>query len=169
MQLEKTKFEQITGEINLSKVSELFSVLNSAKSDNQYEALHLTITSFGGYIVSGLAIYDYLRSYPKPVTVIASGVCHSTALLVLQGASTRMSYPTTQFMFHNPIYEITPEQPLIDLESKVTYYRQLENKYFNKVSEQSKLTSDDLKLKCKSEFYFNADEALDMGFIDNIK
>jgi ATP-dependent Clp protease protease subunit len=62
--------------------------------------LHVRINSPGGDVFAGVAIYNLLRQFGKPVTTINDGMCASAATLPLMAGDTRLGSPGTMVMVH---------------------------------------------------------------------
>jgi ATP-dependent protease ClpP protease subunit len=132
------------------------------------KSFNLFINSAGGEDVEGFAMYDLLRlhkNYLEQVT--ASGQIESSAILPFLAGDYRVCTAHTVFMFHNGTTNIEN----IDAKELDNYIK--ESKYLNMcyelvISERTNLTVAQVKQKIKHGHYFNAQEALDMGFVHKI-
>lgn len=94
------------GEVTEESATVIISQLFELNSRDNEEPIYLYINTGGGDLVQGLAIYDVIRSLECPVIGIALGGCQSAGLIILSSCDLRYSYPSTTFMYHNPILEI---------------------------------------------------------------
>ena len=77
-------------------------VIRQVKSLGQIEELNVYITSPGGSIDVGFAIYNYLKSLPFNVTTYARGNCDSIATVIFQAGSKRyIEESINSFVIHN--------------------------------------------------------------------
>jgi ATP-dependent Clp protease protease subunit len=155
------------GEINLDNVKDFIQKMDDLKKTDSGK-VQITLTTLGGYIVSAIALYDYLKSYPKIVEIVVMGCCHSCGLLVLQAGTKRLSYLHTRFMFHHAMFDIQNQKYLKDLKSTVGYYEQLQDMFFELTTKQSHLSKEEFMQLCNSEYYFDANKALEFGLIDDV-
>lgn len=63
------------------------------------------INTPGGDVVSGLAIYDALRSCGNPIVTIVQGRAHSAGLMILQAGDLRLAFPNSRMFYHEPLLE----------------------------------------------------------------
>jgi ATP-dependent protease ClpP protease subunit len=80
---------EVTPDMYLSMVKKL---------DKKTGKVTVTLSSEGGDLMAGLAIYDRLRS--RDCTIIATGENSSAATIILQAAKIRKATPNTHFLFH---------------------------------------------------------------------
>lgn len=62
--------------------------------------IRIHISSNGGCLYSGLAIFDYLRSTQAHITTIAEGCCASAATLILLGGDVCTMGPSAYLLIH---------------------------------------------------------------------
>lgn len=134
----------------------------------------LNISSPGGKVTDGLAMYDMLEAYEGNVTTLGFGLVASIAsVLLLAGKRVKMT-PNSFLMIHNPwtvaigdSAEMTANAELLAKMEK-----KLLNIYVSKLQKSGKVEGN-IQLKVKrmmdAETWLPADEALEMGFIDEIQ
>lgn len=64
------------------------------------------IHSFGGSVIEGFAIYDYLMNCGKKITTVIEGMCASMATVIFLAGSDRKITANSRFMIHNPWAEV---------------------------------------------------------------
>jgi len=66
--------------------------------------IHLYINSPGGYVTSGFAIYDCIKSLKSPVSTICTGFAASMGSLLLSAGEKgkRFIHPNARVMIHQP-------------------------------------------------------------------
>lgn len=73
---------------------------------NENPDIKVIITSDGGNVKVGLAIYDMLKCYPGKITGIISGFCRSFASVVLQSCEVRLALPHAKMKIHDVLISI---------------------------------------------------------------
>lgn len=134
----------------------------------------INISSPGGNAFEGLAMYDEIEKYPGKVTTIGFGVVGSAATLPFLAATTVKMTPNSFFMIHNP-WSVTigdSEETAASAELLAKIEKKLQGIYIKKLEKSGK-TDGNIALKVKrmmdAETWLTAQEALDMGFIDEIQ
>lgn len=82
----------ITSEINAQSLSLLKKEYNG----------NLSITSDGGSLYDGLAMYDYINNFEGKTNCEVFGLCASAAILPLLASTTRIGHPNSKYLIHNP-------------------------------------------------------------------
>lgn len=141
------------------------SFSNSFNSDPDPEVT-VEIFSPGGSVIEGLAIYDLIRSSEKQVTTKVIGMAGSIAsIIALAGDRVTMS-ENAQFFIHNPKIEISGD--VEDLQQAAILVSKIEARLIDIYSSRSKLGKRILDKLMKDETTFNAEQALEAGFVDEI-
>lgn len=125
----------------------------------------------GGSQMDAYAIYDAINSINTPVTVIATGLCASAGLIVLSAANYKLCTPNTIFFYHQTVME--SQKGLNSLESSKGIheaYEMLNERYDKTIINNSNISKDlwNKFFKDKTVKYFNSQEALQYGIIDDI-
>jgi ATP-dependent Clp endopeptidase proteolytic subunit ClpP len=142
--------------------------------DAEGQPVALNISSPGGEVTEGLAMVDMLEAYPGEVTTLGFGLVASIASVVLLAGKRVKMTPNSFLMIHNPwtmaVGDSTELTATADLLAKME--EKLLNIYVSKLQKSGK-SDGNLSLKVKrmmdAETWFTAQEALDMGFIDEIQ
>lgn len=126
----------------------------------------LRINSPGGEVFDGLAIFNRLREHGPCVEVRIDGIAASMAsVIAMAGAPVKMA-ANALIMMHNPnglcVGDSGDMRDLADMLDKVR--GSLTRAYENKTGK----TSDEISAMMDAETWLNADEALAMGFADEI-
>ena len=156
----------LVGEINDNMSSLLISQLLYLDSLN-HEDIQIYISSPGGSITSGLAIYDTINYIKSKVNTIVVGMAASMAAFILaSGTGNRYALPNAEIMIHQPHGGIEGVVSDIYIQAR----RLLKTKY--KMNELlSKLTNQPLEKinhDTERDYYMTAKEALDYHIIDKI-
>ena len=103
----------LTGEINDNVSSIVISELLYLDSLNNND-INIYISSPGGSIVSGLAIYDTINMINSKVNTIVVGMAASMGAFILSsGTGKRIALPNAEIMIHQPyggMEGVTPQK-----------------------------------------------------------
>lgn len=137
-----------------------------ALEDAGGEDVEVYINSPGGDVYVGSEIYTALKEYPGSVTVKIVGVAASAASVVAMAGKKVMISPTAQIMIHNVKSVSIGDYRDHAHESEVTkgWNKSIANAYRLK----SGLSESELLKLMNQEKWLTAQEALDMGFVDEI-
>lgn len=134
----------------------------------------LNISSPGGNVTDGLAMFDMLEAYEGNVTTLGFGLVASIAsVIMLAGKRVKMT-PNSFFMIHNPWTMAVgdSEELLANAELLAKMEKKLQSIYVSRLERSGKVEGN-IQLKVKrmmdAETWLTAEEAFDMGFIDEIQ
>ena len=86
-------------------INQLFSVFTQF-FQTRPPRIHLLFQSTGGSVGDGIALYNFFRSAPVPITAYNVGNVASIATISYLGASTRVCSAYGMFMLHRPSNQI---------------------------------------------------------------
>ncbi|MFZ1992085.1 MAG: ATP-dependent Clp protease proteolytic subunit [Alphaproteobacteria bacterium] len=94
----------VTGGVNEAVASLIAAQLLHLEADNPKKEIWMYINSPGGYVTSGLAIYDTMQYVRPPVHTMVIGQAASMAALLLASGEKgyRFSLPNARIMVHQP-------------------------------------------------------------------
>ncbi|MCX7858191.1 MAG: ATP-dependent Clp endopeptidase proteolytic subunit ClpP [Deltaproteobacteria bacterium] len=138
------------------------------ESEDPEKDIYLYINSPGGYITSGLAIYDTMQYIKPHVSTICIGQAASMAAVLLAGGEKgkRYALPNSRILIHQPLGGFQGQATDIDIQAKeILRMKERINKILMKHTGQpfEKIASD-----TERDFYMSAEQALDYGIIDKI-
>lgn len=136
-------------------------VLKEANGDD----VEVYINSYGGAVHVGSEIYTSLKDYKGNVLIKIVGLAASAASVVGMAGKCLMS-PTAQMMLHNASTGAHGDYRVMD---KTSVMLQKVNKsILNAYKLKSGLSEEELKAKMDEETWLTAEEALELGLIDEI-
>lgn len=138
------------------------------ESEDPEKEIYLYINSPGGYITSGLAIYDTMQYIKPHVSTICIGQAASMAAVLLAGGEKgkRYALPNSRILIHQPLGGFQGQATDIDIQAKeILRMKDRINKILMKHTGQplEKIASD-----TERDFYMSAEQALEYGIIDKI-
>ncbi len=134
--------------------------------------LQVTISSSGGSVPAGLAIYDILRLYSGNTTALVLGQACSMASIILQACKTRLCAKHAQILVHEVRAE-TVAYSLLSSSSKanqrlVGHLRSTQDCVYGILAERTGKSLAQITRLCKKDKHLTAEEALKFGLIDQI-
>ena len=141
---------------------------NPSKIDIEMPHIQVLLSTYGGSVYDGLALYDAIKASKTKVDVIISGKSMSMGTIIMLGSETRKAYRNTTFMIH----EMTSGYlgKLADLETDLDESKRLQKILWDIITSETKITQkqlDDIYEK-KKDWYLSAEEALELGLITEI-
>jgi ATP-dependent Clp protease protease subunit len=140
-------------------------------SESADREINLYITSPGGVVRAGLAIYDTMRQLPCPVATTCVGYAASfgTILLLAGDRGRRRALPNARIHLHQPLIQgggIEGQATDIDIHAReILYMRDTLNGIIQKHTGQ---TMERIKRDTERDFFLSAQEALEYGIIDEV-
>ena len=131
------------------------------------------INSAGGNVTDGLAIHDSIRhvvSKGIEVTIIVQGMAYSMGSIVLQAASDgrRFAFPHSWIMIHEPA-KWAGWQSTTAAAQHLERLKQMQDQIYRILSSRSgKPLRQIIKDTKRTDFYLDAQKALDYGLIDAV-
>jgi ATP-dependent protease ClpP protease subunit len=135
------------------------------------DSICVIINSTGGDIHSSFAIYDRILESPCHVCVRGYGAVMSGASIIMQAATIREMSPNSYMMIHDG--SVMLQDDMNKAKSWIKAYDDMSSKmyeiYFDRAKKKNKkLTKEQISVMCKEETILNAQQALELGFIDQI-
>ncbi len=145
--------------VSAQKVTEAVNRITAKK-------LTVRLSSPGGSINEGLAIYNYLKSCPKEITVMIDSTVASIATIIAMAGDRVEIAETARFMIHNPWIDARGNS------RKLREMAELLDKFRDDMimayQTRSKLTKEQLIKAMDKETWYAAKEAVTNGFCDSI-
>lgn len=157
----------ISGDINpevAERVMAQFLYLDAESKD----PIRCYITSPGGHVDSGYAIYDIMRYIGAPVITIGVGWVASIAVPILFGGAKDKRYclPNTRFLLHQPSGGAGGQAADIRIEAQeIIKIRERINKL---IAAETGQPIDKVSLDSDRNYWLNAEEAIEYGLVKKI-
>lgn len=138
------------------------------KTEDPKKDIHIYINSIGGYITSGLAIYDTMQFLGCNINTYCIGQASSMGALLLMAGTKgkRFALPNSRIMIHQPYGGVGGTAADITLQAKeILTLKKRMNEIMAECSGQSveKIATD-----AERDFYMSAEEAKEYGLIDEV-
>jgi len=158
----------LTGPINDTVASLVSAQLLFLESDNPNKDINFYINSPGGYVTSGLAMYDTMQFVKCDVSTIVIGqACSAGSLLAQAGAKgKRFALPHAKIMIHQPSGGYSGQATDIDIHAQeILKTKQRLNEIYVEHTGQDIET---IQKNMERDKFFTSQEALEFGLVDKI-
>jgi ATP-dependent Clp protease, protease subunit len=162
----------LIGDIEKDTARATIERLRELTSENN-RPISLYINSAGGNVTDGLAIHDSIRhivSCGIEVTIVVQGMAYSMGSVVLQAASDgrRLAFPHSWIMIHEPA-KWAGWQSTSAAAQHLERLKQMQDQIYNILSSRSgKPLRQIIRDTKRTDFYLDAQKALDYGLIDSV-
>ena len=154
--------------IDDSVASLIIAQLLFLEAENSDKDIFLYINSPGGYVSSGLGIYDTMNYIKPSVATICMGQASSMAAVLLAGgaAGKRSALPNSRVMIHQPLGGA--EGQASDIKIQADEILRLRTRLNSILAKNTKQTLKKIEKDTDRNFFMNADEAKKYRIIDTI-
>ncbi len=138
------------------------------ESENPKREISMYINSPGGYVTSGLAIYDTMQYIRSPVSTVCVGLAASMGSLLLAAGQKelRICLPNARVMLHQPSGGF--RGPASDIErhaEDILYTKRRLNEIYVKHTGQA---FERIERTLDRDFFMSAEEAKAFGLVDRV-
>ena len=124
------------------------------------------INSPGGDVFAAAQIYNMMKEYPGKVTVKIDGVAASAASVIAMAGDEVLMSPVSNIMIHNPAtIAIGDSEEMLRTKDMLD---EVKESIINAYEIKTKLPRDQLSQFMDESKWFNAKQAVEFGFADNI-
>lgn len=143
------------------------AMIGQIKALGDIENITLRINSVGGDVFEAQAMYSYLRSHPARVTVRVDGLAASAASLVAMAGDRIVMPENALMMIHDPSgFVMGDAEDMRDMADILDKIREtIAKAYVAKTG----LGRDEIVRMMDEETWMSADEALSLGFCDEVE
>lgn len=161
------------GEVEPTLVEDCMAELGAWSRRDPGEPMTILLNSCGGTCIDGIALYDYimsLRAIGHHITIIALGEASSMGGIILQAADHRVMGATSELLIHEVSAEQIGSRTVSWIRDKHAYLLKLQRRMDRILAERSTLTAFEIEERAEGKDWFlDAEEALELGFIDEIR
>jgi len=153
--------------INSEMAAYVIAHLQYLAYDNENDPVDMYISSPGGEIEAGLAIYDIIKLMPYKVNTIGLGMVASMgAFMLAAGTGTRYVLPNAKVMIHQPSGGATGKAS--DIRIAAEEISKTRDKMNSMIGEFTGKSADQVAADSRRNHWFTADEAVAYGLADEI-
>ncbi len=167
MRLLKTRTILVSGEVNQDLAERVVGQLLVLDAES-HDPIRVMITTPGGSIYPGYAIYDMLRYVESPIIGIGAGFVASMGVPILLGADKdkRFALPNTRFMLHQPAGGAMGQ--LQDIRIQAQEIIGIRAKINELIASETGQPIDKVRKDSDRDFWMSSEEALEYGIISKI-
>lgn len=128
------------------------------------------INSPGGEVISGLAVYDYIKIMKSPVRTVTIGDAASMGAIIFLAGEKREMLPHTRILIHDPSYghlDVSGKKPH-EIQRGVDSLNKVRETLAEIISEKTNKNLDEIYKITAEDNYFTAEEAIDFGLATGI-
>lgn len=133
---------------------------------NTGEEVEVVINSGGGDVFAGSEIFTALKEYSGHVTVKIVGIAASAASVIAMAGDKILISPTAQMMIHNVSTQASGD--FRDFQQVSDSLKSANQSIINAYKTRLNKTDEELQNLMDNETWFNANTALEHGFVDEI-
>lgn len=128
------------------------------------------ISSPGGSITAGMAVYDTIRMMKSPVTAIVMGMAASMGSILLCAAEKgrRFLFPHSRVVIHQPLIMGRIVAPAVDINIHAAEMEKQRDELNEILAKASGQPLEKIRRDTDRDFYLNAKEAIEYGLADKI-
>lgn len=168
----------LSDDIDNASIGQLtWSILHQIKNDDEkdekekdYERkpIKLYINSYGGSIYDMWGLIDVIQNSKTPIYTYCTGYAMSAAFKIFLAGHKRYCYKHSTFLVHQLSGWNCGKY--LDLKNEISEYDRLNNDIEKYILSRTKFTEDKIEeiWNKKQDFYFNADDAVKYGVVDEI-
>ncbi|MEJ6547233.1 MAG: ATP-dependent Clp protease protease subunit [Flavobacteriaceae bacterium] len=133
-----------------------------------HKEIQLVINSPGGYVTSGFAIYDTIKSLKSPVSTLCSGLAASMGSILLSVGTKgrRFMQPHAQVMIHQPSGGARGQASNIEIQAReIIKTRELSARI---LADNCGQDFDKVMKDFDRDYWMNAQESISYGIVDAI-
>lgn len=156
------------GPIDSAGATRLSSAVNLAVNE-QFDSVHLCLSSPGGYVGDGIYLYHHLRSLPVELTIHNTGTVASIATTLFVAGGRRLCSPHSIFMIHPVAVGANGGMASEPLQAALQAALSDEGRIEAILRERTRLPEGILTARRFRDIYITASEALNHGLVDAIE
>nr|YP_010717555.1 clp protease proteolytic subunit [Cardamine glechomifolia]WDQ41537.1 clp protease proteolytic subunit [Cardamine glechomifolia] len=154
-------------EVDTEISNQLISLMIYLSIEKDTKDLYLFINSPGGWVISGMAIYDTMQFVRPDVQTICMGLAASIASFILVGGAItkRIAFPHARVMIHQPassFYEAQTGEFILEAEELLKLRETITRVYVQRTGKPIWVVSEDME----RDVFMSATEAQAHGIVD---
>lgn len=157
-------------EVNAETTNALIMQLMYLESQDEEAPINLYINSPGGDVVSGLALFDYIKLMRAPVNTVCIGTAASMGAILFLAGKKREMYPHTRIMIHDPAYGngTMAGKKSHELKHQLDKLNETREALAGIIAEATGKTIDEIYEVTADDTFFSSEEAIEFGLATGI-
>ncbi len=156
-------------EVRDENANEIAAKLLLLAAEDSEKDIYLYINSPGGSITAGMAIYDTMQFVPNDIVTVGIGMAASMGQFLLTAGTRGKRYitPNARVLLHQPSGGFGGTSS--DIQTQAQLIIDMKNRLAKITADATGHTVDQVNADGDRDRWFNADEALEYGFVDHIR
>lgn len=167
-QLMKERIIWLGGEVRDDSANAVCAQLLLLAAESPDEDIYLYINSPGGSVTAGMAIYDTMQYVKPDVATVGMGLAASMGQFLLTAGTPgkRFITPHTRVLMHQPLGGAGGSAT--DIRINADLILQMKKELAEIIAQNTGKSVEQIERDSDRDKWFNAQEALDYGFVDHI-
>lgn len=168
-QLLKDRIIWLGSEVRDENANEIAAKILLLAAEDSSKDIYLYINSPGGSITAGMAIYDTMQYVPNDIVTVGIGMAASMGQLLLTAGTKGKRYitPNARVLLHQPHGGFGGTAADIQTQAKLIV--DMKQRLAEITAEATGKTVEQILIDGDRDHWFNAQEALEYGFVDHIR
>jgi ATP-dependent Clp protease protease subunit len=165
----KDRIIWLGSEVRDDNANEIAAKLLLLAAEDSERDIFLYINSPGGSITAGMAIYDTMQFVPNDIVTVGIGLAASMGQFLLSSGTKGKRYitPNARVLLHQPSGGFGGTSADIQTQAKIIL--DMKQRMAELTAEQTGKTVEQVLIDNDRDNWFNAQEALDYGFVDHLR
>ncbi len=165
----KDRIIWLGSEVRDDNANEISAKLLLLAAEDSTKDIYLYINSPGGSITAGMAIYDTMQFVPNDIVTVGIGMAASMGQLLLTAGAKGKRYitPNARVLLHQPHGGFGGTAS--DIQTQAQLIIDMKRRLFEITAEATGKTVEQITADGDRDHWFNAQEALEYGFVDHIR
>ena len=165
----KDRIIWLGSEVRDDNANEIAAKLLLLAAEDPKRDIYLYINSPGGSITAGMAIYDTMQFVPNDIVTVGIGMAASTGQLLLTAGTKGKRYitPNARVLLHQPHGGFGGTAS--DIQTQAQLIVDMKHRLAEITAAQTGKSVEQIMKDGDRDRWFNAQEALDYGFVDHIR
>lgn len=170
--LESMEYENrilyVEGEITAEKASDFIRKIISLNRRDNITPIKIMITSEGGSVIYGMAMYDAICTSKAPVETYCVGTAYSMAAIIFAAGKKRYMLEHSKIMLHEPLVMNGVVGRASSVKSMSDTLQNTKRQINELLCKHSGKTIDEMEAATSYDHYFSAEEAIEFGLADEV-
>lgn len=158
-------------EVDENIIERVVIPLMDFEKDSSNDPVTLILATIGGSISDGFILCNIIDQYTKPLNVIVLGYAASMGTIILAAGAhnpnvTRKCYPYSYALLHAGSTAFSGES--LSVEDAMYFNKRVDNKVREFITSHTKVTEEEYKEHERKQWFFDANDMLEYGFVDEI-
>jgi ATP-dependent Clp protease protease subunit len=165
----KDRIIWLGSEVRVDNSNEIAAKLLLLAAEDPKKDIFLYVNSPGGSITAGMAIYDTMQFVPNDIVTVGIGMAASMGQLLLTAGTKGKRYitPNARVLLHQPHGGFGGTSS--DIQTQAALILDMKKRLAEITAAQTGKTVEQINEDGDRDRWFNAQEALDYGFVDHIR